>query len=462
MPAQYTHIRFIGYAIPTTPANLIQINNAMAGTYVGLADMKSDIEGRVKILISAITSAYQAIHSPKSFNAELEEHVINVFVAPEFFFHGPLGPYVFGSDDVDPIAISDMPPNDSGQAQQTAGQKALAEAFNTADYKNWMFVFGTAITAKVDNLMNILDDEETQLRNRMVQTLSKEYLSTFGPSQSNIFGMLTDYVQACHAWPLVQIRDRALILSNIPIQTAGRGRGGFEAHPWMTTEKYFASFEDLILYSPNGGSLENVITEQMMAYPAIDLSNGDLKLAPFDQYAIFRQDRGNGFHLDCGVEICLDHADYRLRRNVGRQPFPAHVDGIHVQIIPSCGMCIQRNAVAADADGFVFNCDGAHALGGGVPAGQCGVYHDGNLTSIHIDYSFNSRYGAHTQLARVLTPAEGGNPTLGMNPTYQPLDCQSGQAFPVENAPDVDQFFVAGPGAVHVYGPYVLYPSQNN
>jgi hypothetical protein len=47
----------------------------------------------------------------------------------------------------------------------------------------------------------------------------------------------------------------------------------------MTTEKYFDSNADFILYDVTGRT--DVVTEQMTAYPQIDLTDGDLKQAAY-------------------------------------------------------------------------------------------------------------------------------------------------------------------------------------
>jgi len=70
----------------------------------------------------------------------------------------------------------------------------------------------------------------------------------------------------------------------------------------MSTEKYYVSNEDFLLYDTN--SSQQVVTEQMTAYPVIDLSAGDSKQTAFDQYAIFRQGINitNAAAMDFGVE----------------------------------------------------------------------------------------------------------------------------------------------------------------
>jgi hypothetical protein len=393
-------------------------------------------------------------------------------MAPEFYFHGLLGPYVFS-----PAAATTSYLQPQEEAERSADsplevtpndpmieiQRQLTAAFNNKAYPNWMFVFGTAITAEVRNISNALYDEQTQVRNRVVQLLAKECLSTFGTVRGSLIGMIQDFIATCHAYPVLMVRGRAPIHSNI-----GTPPGKLPTDQ-MTTEKFSMSSEDLVLYDPNGGAVTKVITEQMVAYQMIDLYSGDLKRKRDDPYAIFRQYYGEDSlsgYMDFAVEICLDHLNYRLRKGIGRQPFPFIRDAVHVQLIPSCGTSILPGAVATDADGYVFNCDGQATIGS-KNYGKCqlGTTND-NFANMNCLYTDNSAGGAHTQLARVLTPAVGGNPSLGTDATfYSNLLPSTASCLPVTIPPgcepNVGQYFAAaGPGEVHIYGltePYLLY-----
>ena len=95
--------------------------------------------------------------------------------------------------------------------------------------------------------------------------------------------MLINFIKNCHSYPNVEVRNRALLVSNIPLDAP---TVKFNTNN-MTTEKYYVSNEDFLLYETNGKT--DVVTEQMTAYPYIDLSNGDFKQTPYDQHAIFRQ-----------------------------------------------------------------------------------------------------------------------------------------------------------------------------
>ena len=127
--------------------------------------------------------------------------------------------------------------------------------------------------------------------------------------------------------------------------------------------------------------------------------------------------------MDFGVEICLDHSDVRLRRNIDNEPWPVSSDAIHVQLIPSCGMQISVPSVAADRDGFVFNCDGQYALNT-----VYGTAQQGNVNGVECIYAnyadaSNTEYAGHSQLARVQTPATGNDPngSGSSNASFQTL-----------------------------------------
>ncbi len=437
----YSTIRFIGYVIPTTPGNMVAIGDtngpgAVAGTYLGNADFKTDIAARISVLKNAVDTAKKQLPPDTAGNG-----VINLFVAPEFFFHGVQGPYVYGTNDEDPV---------------DAILKQLKNVFTVAAYPNWTFVFGSVITAKVNELRQIFESNSVTVRNAVVESLSKQYLAAYGPLKGVVFDMLVNFIKNCHAYPSLEVRNRALIISNIPLVLPSTTPNIDN----MTTEKYFVSNEDFILYDVSGKT--DVITEQMTTYPYIDLSDGDSKKTPYDEYAIFRQNYGSGY-MDFGIEICLDHSDVRLRRNIENEPFHQKGAGVHIQLIPSCGMQISQPSVAADANGFVFNCDGQYALDGSISQAKQGTLN--KVDCIYANYvnDRNSDYAGHTQLARVETPAKGGDPNkkTSSNASFKKLSASDIAIVKVGSVSGIEQYFAGGSGEVHIYGlhtPYILYP----
>ena len=440
MSNEYPAIRFLGYAIPTTPADLVVIGNgpgAVAGTYLGNDDTATDIGARIAVLKNAVDTAKALLPA-----GEDPGSVINLFLAPEFFFHGAQGPYVYATGTADPA---------------DAILQRLVETFPASEYPNWSFVCGSVITTRVDAFDKVCALNSTTVRNAVVESLAKQWQVAYGPMQEMVFNLLFNFINGCQFYPVVEVRDRALIVSNIPLDTPARKLNART----MTTEKYYDSGEDFLLYEANGR--QDVVTEQMTAYPYIDLSNGDLKKDAFDSYAIFRQSYGDSHSMDFGIEICLDHFDARLRHNLDNEPFPEAGDAVHVQLIPACGMQICQPSVVVDANGFVFNCDGQYSLDS-----TTGQARQGELDGVQCIYANyvdpdNRTYAGHTQLARVQSPATGEAPNRGgsTNAIFQVLDAGAITVVPISAVPKLEEYFAGGPGQVHVYGlrtPFTLYP----
>lgn len=434
--SNYSRIRFIGYAIPTTPAQLVPIGDpngpgAVAGTYPGSADLATDVAARIAVLKNAVDTAKAQLPA-----SEDPSGVINLFVAPEFYFHGLSGPYVHTGKADDPVP---------GIVAQ------LQAAFPAADYPNWCFVCGSAITAKADKIDTVYAANGTTTRNAVVEALSRQWQAAFGPLKAVIFDMLVNFIKNCHSYPCVEVRNRALVVSNIALDTPTQV---LDAKA-MTTEKYYVSNEDFLLYDVTGR--QDVVTEQMTAYPQIDLSDGDLKASAFDKHAVFRRNNGPGNfpdYVDFAIEICLDHSDVRLRRNIDNEPFPKAGDAIHVQLIPSCGMQIAPASVAADSGGFVFNCDGQYNLDSSNGTAMANAQNGVSCAYVNYIDPANTVYAAHTQLARVANPAVKGDPNApgASNATFQTLTTADIGIFAVAALPILGDYFAGGPGAVHIYG----------
>ncbi len=122
--------------------------------------------------------------------------------------------------------------------------------------------------------------------------------------------------------------------------------------------------------------------------------------------------------IQIGLEICLDHAQRRLRNHQVRPGDRV----VQLQIIPSAGMEIQPDAVVAAAGGLVFNCDGSYTLPG-------------------------RTVGAHTDLRSILPPDRGANDTKLSAPyNYERL-----APVPVPFSRPINTYFTQNAGHVHVY-----------
>ncbi|MCR2800866.1 hypothetical protein QNO21_06000 [Microbacterium sp. zg-Y818] len=428
----YDKVRFAGYAIPTTPADIIAFGDqrgrgAMAGTYRAADDLLTDVRGRAAVMKAAVDLTHGALPDLG------DPSVLNVFVAPEFFWHGPLGPYVSTPGGRDPAEIV---------------LEVLSEQFPASQYPHFLLVLGSVITAEVADIDAVLDSVDARTRTDIVRHLGEAWRRSSGVMRGVIFDMMVDFIRSAHAYPLVQVRNRGLVISSTPVDgiVSALGAGAF------TTQKHYDSNEDFLLWETAG---KPAVTEAMAAYPGLDLSTGDFKAHASDPHAIFAvpDDRTA---VNVAVEVCLDHADRRLRKSSARSPWPRPDDGLDLHLVPSCGMQLHAPAVAARSGGWAFNCDGQYPLG---HLGTEGVRRQGvvaGVECVYADYvdSASPAHAAHTQLARVRTgpllPDE--NVSGAMDATFMPPPQVTVDILPVPPVVEVRGLFAGGAGAVHIYG----------
>lgn len=109
----YNKLQFIAYIVHVGP-------DMVNRRYPGIMNIPLDIQQRCSLMERAIYiahSSYKMIHQPSN--------VLKVFVAPEFFFRGPIGAY--SMDDYQTIL------------------ERLRAFVNDVRFKDWMFVFGTTL-----------------------------------------------------------------------------------------------------------------------------------------------------------------------------------------------------------------------------------------------------------------------------------------------------------------------------
>lgn len=434
---KYAQCRFIGYAIPTGPSqDKLILSKYLVGNYLGATDVLQDLLARIAILKNAVDTAKQAL--PADEDTQL---VNNIFMAPEFYFHGPLGPYIYRHVEEDPAELA---------------LKLLAKTFNSQDYPNWTFVFGTMISAKVANIDAVFQSPAVQMRKRLVESLALNAEAEFGNARSVTEQILNNTITDLRVNPAVEVRDRALVFSNLGLQLPGKS----QAHQSLTTEKYFLSPIDFVLFETSN---QDVITEEMVAYPYIDLSDGDVKKHVHDSHAIFSQSFGENnvpSTVNYGIEICLDHDDARLRKNMNRENLPVTNTTLQIQLVPSSGSVIMQQCVVVGANGFVFNVDGWCALDNSVTPQADNV---AGVQSVYTNYTSmqnGTQYSAHTQLAQVKNPAQGCDPNK-FSADFQFLSTENvislNVSEPILEVGSFSDYFAGGYGSIQIYGGNIPY-----
>jgi hypothetical protein len=291
----YTRIQFIGHVI-NTGARIDKTTRLWS--YTGLESEADDISGRLQLVAEALTEASKRV---TEHNAQGED-ILKVYMMPEFFFRGPKGAYTFDELIGTTQAIGLLP---------RIQKFLLAPQFN-----NWLFVGGTALG----------------------RSLSPGCPSKFEAPYTEF-----DFPQEVTSASLCQ-------------ECGPKSASSENAN---VVVKYFKSTVDFLSAYQSPGFLEKdparpgLLWERVghMAPLAVPGQPNPTEVRPPTPYArytgqeVFKVDGKNW-----ALEICLDHAMKRLKNS---NPPP-----IGCQLITSCGMSIQPDAVAVK-DGYVLNVDGS-------------------------------------------------------------------------------------------------------
>ena len=442
-PTQYTKIRFIGFTIPTTAKNVIPVGDidgkgSFAGDYVGDSVTSKDIQNRVNILMEAIKKAKAAIDANGSND---NSNVINVFVAPEFFFHGIHGPYLWNNKetDVDPIqqAITD-----------------LKKQLTTKDYSNWIVVAGTMATlniksetkdgtiaeiiAKHTNQNSVIKNDYSKYLDEMIKGKEGKAKKT----ASTIESFIEDGSKSTPPEPQELIQNRAIVIDNIY---------DTQVQQDFSVQKENMSNEDLSLLTHDSTGqvgTDTSIMEQMSNYPTLNLTNGDNKTEPMDEKSIFSVQKN--LPINMAIETCLDHGDGRLREHSTIN------NPVYIQIIPSAGMEIVESSVVAAHNGFVFNVDGEYGLSSHILGSEYSNYTGSTYTLPFSSSAYPDKqltYGAHSELAMV-DKAAIGNTSYVSDATFKDITTSVDQTTIAMDKTDtsISAEYSDGNGQIDIYG----------
>lgn len=276
----YEHIRFIGYTVGTMPGAGADGKPAYRGLLTGQPPATSplDLTTRCELMLRAMRVAASKISTLPASSPPAA--ILNVFMAPEFFFRGPMGAYQMA------------------ECQQLIAQ--LQEMVATAEWSDWLFVFGSIMGVSVPAVANA-----TEAYNFTLVQLGGPG-NTGGVNANVVLKELLsrdDFIDAT-AYPT------AALVGNVAYLDAGGAGPGLE--------------------------------QQRVAY---------------DGAGVFTQ-----CGITWGVEICLDHDDNISQTGrLQRSPQMPGQPQIQVQLVPSGGMSIRPGSVMAMPGGYVFNCDGTAA-----------------------------------------------------------------------------------------------------
>jgi len=296
MGKTYKYAQFIAYEIYTGPAN----PGMPDAYYKGILPDEADLKIRAAYMKDAIRQArasYTKLSDPDA------SDTLKIFMAPEFYFRGANGAY----------DISLM--SGDGLGTQYCLINDLCDFVSNPDYKDWLFVFGTAVFRSLN--------------------VSENTYEAYNVSLVQMGGMTTREEQESHR---------------------------------VVCMKEFKSGIDFLKIGPGGFTDSSV--QYLPACPARSYTKeintpGAAAGGGYNGGCIF-----NLMDITFGLEVCLDHARGRLRR----VPPDKGQIFVQIQLIPSAGMSILMPSVATCAGGVVFNVDGYS--GGafyGYHAGACTV-----------------------------------------------------------------------------------------
>ena len=326
--SKYNKIQIVGWEVYTGPT---QYKPSRVGKvskfvdYTGFRNIKKDrrldvesqcmdIEARVAFTKRAIEIAYD--------NVQAKEDVLKIFIAPEFLYRGASGAYLHdllnGWEKEAPRKYG-LSSKFNKQWKGLFGK--LQEIVSDSKYKNWMFVFGTAISAA--------------FKTKIIE----------GKCVINV--------------------DSPVDVYNTSLITLGGGLPNSS----RVVSKHLISNIDFLDYRLATDCYSNrsiVSPDPSVIIPKN--ATGNIEREPIFNFETVR--RNNDEIIQFGMEICLDHCGYKYYKNskgflqnkmTGRlKDNNLEVD---IQIVPSAGMSLMGNSLALKEtkdklNRFAVNCDG--------------------------------------------------------------------------------------------------------
>lgn len=326
----YSKIQFIAWEIYTGP---VYYDRDTAVSYPGVSHAQGDrrwdvlsqcldVSARVQFTRLALEAAYK--------DASKDEDTLKVFMAPEFLYRGAAGAYLFdllnGWTGPAPKAFGRLPaPFNEDWGGLFGELRALAA---DGKYKDWVFVFGTAIGAafKCSGGRTIVDHN----------CAAEHPAAAWNLSLIQCGGDDAEQREACY---FTQKHLKSGI-DFIRFNVDHPGPHVFtDEHTGHITARDKTILDRLMLENP----LPREVGGALFRFPHICGGDGEM--------------------IQFGLEICLDHMQTGPGPGAtGR--LAIHGEAVNVQLVPSCGMSLQESSMAlAPKDGpqnysYAFNCDG--------------------------------------------------------------------------------------------------------
>lgn len=316
--SNYTAVQFISWEIYTGPTT------TQPPYYPGIrsfwtTDHRTDVLSQCVDIDARLLFVADAVRKAAAL-ADTNPTTLKVFLAPEFLFRGAGGAYLHdlinGWSGPAPIEFSLPAPYNSSWGGLFGGLQTIAKQ---ANYEDWLFVFGTAVSA------------------------------TFPTQQASNGKYLLDPAQPGTVY------NTALIQ---------RGGAGHKDDNYASLKQYISGI-DFLGWDPRRTTVVHAIGSIAPAVPAAEIP-ADVMGVPQGgaTFAISNVNDATGAPLAFGIEICLDHARSggNYSNHFGR--LRTANQNVKIQLVPSCGMrLIDASIRLLPAAGptphsYAFNCDG--------------------------------------------------------------------------------------------------------
>lgn len=345
--ARYSEVLCLGYKIKVA-----------GDRYTGKTDDAEDMKTRCDWMKDAIQTAYAlADRNGKNYNMRI--NMLKVFVAPEFFFRGRNGAYdhaiVHGGEEQKDLQGKIVKTQHKGLAE------SLLEEIGKPEYKDWLFVLGTAIAATKLSVTACL---HPGCKGKIDFKVDK----TTGKTE-----------QRCNINPKHYVGEK---VEGAQIENVGLI---FKEGEFHTVSKELVSHIDFV--ADKSANRRDQVTVGKETLPVSVAKQPSSYNAATSVPTKFTDERMGGciFTIDgitIGVEVCLDHAASRGSAKSGRLE---HAGNIQLQLIPSAGMTI--GSLRTIAGGVVFNVDGltphVEAIGGNSAKVQSTKYDGWTFTPLN-------------------------------------------------------------------------------
>jgi hypothetical protein len=469
---------FAAWSMYTGPANVAGLwdgSSWMVGTWNGVqgggsaSAVKEDIDLRIEMVVKAFRLLRYQLTNRQRVTGR------HYFVIPEFFFHSSQGPYPY-------IKIAGEYPFEYIRRELQSMFERMGRQGELHEGEFWIIAIGSILTCsepdicgllgtkRVTDRLNALNVAIAALGVRAAFPRGGRFIRAFSyfkravpqtPQQNDVDRLMDEY----RSNPLCIVRNRGALFS---ISSRRVEHFGYEKQYESTVDLTMGEFVD------NKLEASGMVTQWIASYPPVSIIGGDTHSSDAPWAARIRVHSPSGAPVEVGVEICLDHRQKRLRRTVGMTAANgADADNrpLDVQLVPSGGMQVLDQSIAAGRCGAIFNCDGwdpiltSYDEGGQVVNDfvfkqmLCGVY---VLSAQTLSSSATMEYASHSQLCfryggeisgydNAAGSANANGLTYGPTGNNPALDSYLPPTIVPILDPDPTPLFAAAFGELHIY-----------